>query len=86
MTIDIHELEHRLGELAMAFRGTEDPKERELIKDAYAATVADLIYTKHWEDMPAPEDMLPKAYMPAVFLAYWKAKYPSRQWRPAPSP
>lgn len=86
MNIDIREYEHRLGELAMAFRGTDDCRQREKIKQDYAATIDALIQTNNWEDMPAPEDMLPDDCMPPDFMRYWDNKYPARMWWPAGNP
>jgi hypothetical protein len=62
--------EERLGELAMRFRHTRQVEERQAIADEYSSTVERLIRSGHWQEMPAPEDQLPDAWMPHAFFAY----------------
>jgi hypothetical protein len=63
--------EVRLGQLAMKFRSTRRKLERQGLADEYAETVARLIESGTWEEMPAPEDQLPDDWMPKAFFAYW---------------
>ena len=63
--------EERLGELAMRFRGTRDPVQRQAIADDYAQTVARLIRGGNWREMPASEDQLPDSWMSKAFFEYW---------------
>jgi hypothetical protein len=63
--------EDRLGALAMEFRGRADKAKRKRIAKDYSDTVERLIRSGTWKDMPAPEDQLPDAFMPASFFAYW---------------
>ena len=64
-------LEDALGHLAMKFRSTWDGDERKQIVKEYAEVVDKLIATGGWCEVPAPEDQLPDACMPAVFRNYW---------------
>ena len=63
--------ENRLGELAMRFRGTRHKAERQAISQDYSQTVARLIQSGIWREMPAPEDQLPDDWMPKAFFDYW---------------
>jgi len=68
----------RLGILAMRFRGTRDGAERTAIARAYSETVARLIGSKKWRDMPPLEDQLPDEWMPKEFFAFWSLSPPPR--------
>lgn len=61
----------RLGDLAMEFRGTRVVAERQKIAAQYAETVHRLIESGQWQELPAPEDQLPDAWMPRSFFEYW---------------
>jgi hypothetical protein len=63
--------EERLGGLAMRFRGTRGDAERRDIARDYSQTVARLIHSGRWHEMPPPEDQLPDAWMPPAFFEYW---------------
>lgn len=64
--------EHRLGMLAMKFRGNRQEDERLKVAAEYAKVVKRLIKRKRpWEDIPAFEDQLPDEYMPREFFVYW---------------
>jgi hypothetical protein len=63
--------EERLGQLAMRFRGTRHVAERRAIANDYSETVARLIQSGRWQEMPAPEDQLPDDWMPKAFFEYW---------------
>jgi hypothetical protein len=56
----------RLGELAIRFRGTRDPVERQEIATEYERTVQRLIQSG-WSEAPPPEDQLPDEWMPRDF-------------------
>jgi hypothetical protein len=60
-----------LGELAMKFRGTRDGAQRDAIAKEYAKTVKRLINSRHWSEMPSPEDQLPDDHMPKAFFEFW---------------
>lgn len=62
---------HRLGSLAMQFRGTRDETVRRGISAEYARTVEALIRSGDWMEMPPFEDQLPDEWMPAAFYSYW---------------
>jgi hypothetical protein len=66
--------EERLGGLAMKFRGTRRDVQRQAIARDYAETVNRLIESGSWNEMPAPEDQLPDAWMPEVFFEYWSRR------------
>ncbi len=66
--------EERLGELAMKFRGTRRDAERAAIAADYSETVRRLICGGAWQEMPAPEDQLPDAWMPEAFFEYWSRR------------
>ena len=66
--------EERLGELAMQFRGTRRDAERRAIAGDYSRTVDRLIHSGAWQDMPAPEDQLPDAWMPRAFFEHWSRR------------
>ncbi len=70
--------DERLGDLAMEFRGTRVIAERQKIAALYAETVDRLIESGLWDEMPAPEDQLPEAWMPRLFLEYWSRRDSSR--------
>lgn len=55
----------------MQFRGTRDEAERKAIAQAYANTVARLVRSKTWREMPAFEDQLPDEWMPKQFFTFW---------------
>jgi hypothetical protein len=63
--------QERLGSLALQFRGTRIDAERHAIANEYAQTVTRLIQSGGWHEMPALEDQLPDAWMPAAFFGYW---------------
>jgi hypothetical protein len=63
--------EHRLGVLAMRFRGTRRDAERRGIAKDYTRSVEQVIHSVSWHEMPPPEDQLPDDWMPPEFLAYW---------------
>jgi hypothetical protein len=63
--------EKHLGELAMRFRGTRQPAERQAIANDYSRTVERLIRSGGWQEMPPPDDQLPDAAMPKAFFDYW---------------
>ena len=75
MSCSILQEEERLGELAMKFRGTRVETERKTIAREYEKTVDELIRSKSWDDVPPPEDQLPRAWMPEVFFEYWSRRY-----------
>lgn len=64
----------RLGELAMEFRGTRVIAERQKIAALYAEAVDRLIESGQWDELPAPEDQLPEAWMPRSFFGYWSRR------------
>jgi hypothetical protein len=66
--------DERLGELAMEFRGTLVIAERQKIAAMYAETVDRLIESGQWDELPAPEDQLPAAWMPRSFFEYWSRR------------
>ena len=57
----------------MRFRGTRKEDERKEIAREYSETVERLIRSGTWQEMPAPEDQLPDAWMPNSFFDYWQA-------------
>lgn len=61
----------RLGILAAKFRGTRSDEERREIAKDYSQTVERLIQSGVWQEIPAPEDQLPDAWMPKAFFDYW---------------
>jgi hypothetical protein len=63
--------EEHLGQLAMRFRSTRRDEERRAIAEDYSQTVDRLIHSGAWQEMPAPEDQLPDAWMPKAFFEYW---------------
>lgn len=69
---DLCAAEQRLGQHAMRFRGTSDCDERDKIVDEYTHDVKQLIDSGNWNNMPAPEDMLPDNRMPKEFFEYWE--------------
>ena len=69
--------EERLGGLAMKFRGTRQDAERRAIARDYSETVDRLIRGGRWQEMPAPEDQLPEAWMPKAFFDYWSCPHGS---------
>jgi hypothetical protein len=74
--------ENELGHLAMSFRGcgnAKDVKEqRKVIVQKYADVVQRLIDGGVWDEIPAPEDMLPNEYMPEAFNKYWNEKWKTK--------
>ena len=64
--------ESTLGQIAMEFRGDANPQKRLFVALKYELEVNRLIATKNWKDIPAPEDMLPDAWMPLAFYKHWK--------------
>jgi hypothetical protein len=66
--------EDRLGELAMKFRGTRRPAERQAIALEYAETVSRLIQSGVWNEMPGLEDQLPDNWMTSAFFKYWSSR------------
>ena len=70
--------EERLGELAMKFRGTRRDADRRAIAADYSQTVEQLIQSGRWQEMPAPEDQLPDAWMPKAFFEYWSRQQDNR--------
>jgi hypothetical protein len=75
MSWSILQQEERLGELAMEFRGTRVETERKRIAREYEKTVNNLIRSNVWDDVPPPEDQLPRAWMPEQFFEYWSRRY-----------
>ena len=71
-----------LGSLAMMFRGTRSAEERRAIANDYADVVNSLIHRGNWDEMPAPEDLLPDEFMPSSFFDYWQTA-DSRRLHPA---
>lgn len=63
--------EEHLGWLASQFRGAREKADRDVIAREYAETVDRLIQSNQWNEMPAPEDQLPDAWMPKMFFDYW---------------
>jgi hypothetical protein len=63
--------EMHLGVLAVKFRSTRDPAQRQAIAKDYAKTVKNVIYRGGWNEMPAPEDQLPDDYMPREYSEFW---------------
>lgn len=61
----------QLGILAMRFRGNRDPQHRSNIAREYEQIVIRLVAAGGWNEMPAPEDMLPDEFMPDLFFQYW---------------
>ncbi len=61
----------RLGILAAKFRGTRSDGERREIATDYSQTVERLIRSGVWQEMPAPDEQLPDAWMPKAFFDYW---------------
>lgn len=67
-------IESHLGELAMRFRGTVSDQDRRAIADDYSDVVDRLIDGGSWDEIPAPEDQLPDAWMPKAFFEYWSGR------------
>jgi hypothetical protein len=63
-----------LGRLAGRFRGTRSEIERVKIADEYTDVVRHLINNGDWQELPAPEDMLPESWMPPEFFDYWMSR------------
>lgn len=63
--------EDLLGRLAMQYRRTKSPTDRQQIAKQYSDTVDRLIQSAMWHDAPPPEDQLPDADMPAAFFDFW---------------
>jgi hypothetical protein len=55
----------------MNFRATRSETERRQIARAYAEAVGRLVASGRWQEMPAPEDQLPEAWMPDAFFDFW---------------
>lgn len=68
--------EEHLSQLASRFRSTRQDDERRAIAVEYADTVERLIRSGHWNETPPPEDQLPDASMPRVFLEFWSNPVP----------
>jgi hypothetical protein len=66
--------ERRLGRLAMKFRSTSSPAERNQIQAVYGEVVNNLINSGRWTEVPPPEDLLPDKRMPDEFFKYWKSR------------
>jgi hypothetical protein len=66
--------DERLSDLAMEFCGTRVFAERQKIATMYAETVDRLIEIGQWDELPAPEDQLPEAWMPRSFFDYWSRR------------
>lgn len=63
--------EQHLGRLAIKFRRTRRDPERREIAQEYSRTVARLIDSGRWDELPPPEDQLPDDWMPPEFFEYW---------------
>jgi hypothetical protein len=65
------DIEH-LGQLAARFRETRDELLRRRVVEDYARTVARLIESGDWHEVPPPECQLPDECMPREFFEYWQ--------------
>jgi hypothetical protein len=63
--------EELLGQLAMQFRGTRRDSERREISRDYSEAVDRLVNSGSWQEMPPPEDQLPRDWMPKAFFDHW---------------
>ena len=80
-TADIPDLEHRLSDLAMSWRG--QPENRDGIKKEYHGTIA-ILYSFGWHnildvDCELPEDDMPPEYRKKH--PYIKSNRPWPDWR-----
>lgn len=75
MFTTISQQEIRLGDLAIEFRGTRIESDRRAIVEEYEKTVDELILSNLWDEVPPPEDQLPRDRMPEKFFQYWADRY-----------